>query len=74
VAVVGICYEVGGGVVSLRRVHGYKDTRILSPILELTSGAGASRFGAAPAELLSPFAFHHRRISSGILAMSSLGA
>jgi hypothetical protein len=31
VAAVGICYEVGGGVVSLRRVQGWEDTRILSP-------------------------------------------
>jgi hypothetical protein len=31
VAAVGICYKVGGGVVSLRRVQGWKDTRILSP-------------------------------------------
>jgi hypothetical protein len=28
---VGICYGVGGGVVSLRRVQGWEDTRILSP-------------------------------------------
>jgi hypothetical protein len=31
VAAVGICYGVGGGVVSLRRVQGWEDTRILSP-------------------------------------------
>jgi hypothetical protein len=30
-AAVGICYGVGGGVVSLRRVQGWEDTRILSP-------------------------------------------
>jgi hypothetical protein len=29
VAAVGICYGVGGGVVSLRRVQGWEDTRIL---------------------------------------------
>jgi hypothetical protein len=31
VTAVGIFYVVGGGVVSLRRVQGWKDTRILSP-------------------------------------------
>jgi hypothetical protein len=31
VAAVGIWYGVGGGVVSLRRVLGWEDTRILSP-------------------------------------------
>ena len=31
VATVGICYGVGGGVVSLRRVQGWEDTRILLP-------------------------------------------
>jgi ABC-type uncharacterized transport system permease subunit len=31
VAVVGICYGVGGDIVSLRRVKGWEDTRILSP-------------------------------------------
>jgi hypothetical protein len=30
VAALGICYGVGGGVVSLRRVQDWKDTRILS--------------------------------------------
>jgi hypothetical protein len=30
VAAVGICYGVVGGVVSLRRVQGWQDTRILS--------------------------------------------
>jgi hypothetical protein len=34
VAAVGICYGVSGGVVSLRRVQGWKDTRILSPFLD----------------------------------------
>jgi hypothetical protein len=29
--VVGICYGVGGGVVSPRRVQGWEGTRILSP-------------------------------------------
>jgi hypothetical protein len=56
VAAVGICYGVGGGVVSLRRVQGWEDTCILSPFLGLTPGAGASRFGPAPAGLLSPLA------------------
>jgi hypothetical protein len=50
VAAVGICYRVGGGVVSLRRVHGWEDTLAL---LGLTPGAGASWFGAAPGRLLS---------------------
>jgi hypothetical protein len=31
VAAVVICYGVGGGVVSLRRVYGWEDTHILSP-------------------------------------------
>jgi hypothetical protein len=31
VAAVGLCYEVCGGVVSLQRVQGWEDTRILSP-------------------------------------------
>ena len=31
VTVVGICYGVGGGVVSSRWVHGWEGTRILSP-------------------------------------------
>jgi hypothetical protein len=31
VVAVGICYEVGGGVVSLWWVQGWEDTRILSP-------------------------------------------
>jgi hypothetical protein len=31
-AAVDICYGVGGGVVSLRRVQGWEDTRILSPL------------------------------------------
>jgi hypothetical protein len=34
VAAVDICYEVGGGVLSLRRVQGWEDTRILSPFLD----------------------------------------
>jgi hypothetical protein len=29
-AAVGICYGVGGSVVSLRRVQGWEDTRTLS--------------------------------------------
>jgi hypothetical protein len=53
---VSICYGVGGGVVSLRRVQGWEDTRILSPFLGLTPGAGAFLFRAAPAGLLSPLA------------------
>jgi hypothetical protein len=35
VAAVGICYGVGGGVVSLRWVQGWEDTRILSPFSDL---------------------------------------
>jgi hypothetical protein len=53
---VSICYRVGGYVVSLWRVQGWEDTRILSPLLGLTPCAGASLFGAAPAGLLSPLA------------------
>jgi hypothetical protein len=34
VAAVGICYGVGGGGVSVRRVQGWEDTRILSPFLD----------------------------------------
>jgi hypothetical protein len=34
VAAIGICYGVGDGVVSLRRVQGREDTRILSPFSE----------------------------------------
>jgi hypothetical protein len=30
-AVVGICYGVGGGVVSPQRVHGWESTHIMSP-------------------------------------------
>jgi hypothetical protein len=30
-AVVGICYGVGGGVVSPQRVQGWESTRIMSP-------------------------------------------
>jgi hypothetical protein len=47
VAVVGIYYRVGGGVVSLRRVQGWEDTRILSSFSDGHAGAGASWFGAA---------------------------
>jgi hypothetical protein len=31
VTAIGICYRVGGVVVSLRRVQGWEDTRILLP-------------------------------------------
>jgi hypothetical protein len=31
VATVDICYGVSGGIVSLRRVQGWEDIRILSP-------------------------------------------
>jgi hypothetical protein len=34
VTAVGICYEVGGGVVLLRQIQGGEDTRILSPFLD----------------------------------------
>jgi hypothetical protein len=41
---IGICYEVGGGVVSPRRVQGWEGTRILSPFsnlrLVVTAGFG----------------------------------
>jgi hypothetical protein len=51
---VSICYGVGSGVVSPLRVQGWKGTCILSPFFGLKPGAGASRFGATPAGLLSP--------------------
>ena len=35
VVAVSICYGVGGGVVSLRRVQGWEDTRILSLFSDL---------------------------------------
>jgi hypothetical protein len=37
-AVVGICYGVGGGVVSPRRVQGWEGTRILSPFSDRRLG------------------------------------
>jgi hypothetical protein len=55
VAAVGICYGVGGGVVSLRRVQAGK-TLAFSRLSRLTSGVGASWFGASPAGLISPLA------------------
>jgi hypothetical protein len=65
-----ICYGVGGGVVSLRRVQGWEKHSHSLARLGLTPGAGASRFGAASARLLSPLACSPY-ISSGILPMSS---
>jgi hypothetical protein len=55
-ATVNICYGVGGGVVSPRRVQGWEGTRKSHSLalLGLTPSEGASRFGAAPARLLSP--------------------
>jgi hypothetical protein len=53
---VGICYGVGRGVVSLQRVQGWEKHLHSLALLELTPGAGISRFGAAPVGLLSPFA------------------
>jgi hypothetical protein len=52
---VGICYEVGGGVVSPRRVQAGRHSHSLA-LFGLMPGAGASRFGAALAGLLSPLA------------------
>jgi hypothetical protein len=70
VAAVGICYGVGGGVVSLRRVQGWEDTRILSPfsdwhLVRVPLGLELLRLGF----------FSHLRalslyVSSGILPMS----
>jgi hypothetical protein len=51
-AAVGICYEVVGGVVSLRRVQGWEHSHSLA-LLGLMPGAGVSWFGAAPTGLLS---------------------
>jgi hypothetical protein len=52
VAAVGIYYGVGGGVVSLRRVQGWEDTRPS----RTDAWCGTSWFGAALAALLSPLA------------------
>jgi hypothetical protein len=51
-----ICYGVGGVVVSLRRGLGLGRHLHYPALLGLTPGAGASRFGATPAGLLSPLA------------------
>jgi hypothetical protein len=55
-SVVGICYGVGGGVVSPQWVPELGMHSHSLAIFGLTPGACASRFGAAPAELFSPFA------------------
>jgi hypothetical protein len=55
VAAVGICYGVGGGVVSLRQTRLGRHSHSLA-LLELTPSAGVSRFGAALAGLISPLA------------------
>ena len=55
-AAVGICYRVGGGGVSLRRGPGLGRHSHSLTLLGLTPDAGASRFRAVPARLLSPFA------------------
>jgi hypothetical protein len=55
VAAVGICYGVGGGVVSLQQFQGWEDTRILSPFSDWRL-VRVSRIGAASAGLLSPLA------------------
>jgi hypothetical protein len=52
-AAVGICYRVGGGVVSLRQGLRLGKHKHSLALLGLTPGAGASRFGAAPAGLVS---------------------
>jgi hypothetical protein len=73
VAAVGICYGVGGGVVSLRRVQGWEDTHILSPFSDW-------RLVRVPLDLeLLRLGFFLRLhalflISSGILPMSPPGA
>jgi hypothetical protein len=69
VAAVGMCYRVGGCVVSLQWVQGWEDTRILSPFsdwrwcgcLSVWSFSGWTSFSDC---VLSPY------ISSGILPMS----
>jgi hypothetical protein len=50
-----ICYRVGGGVVSLQWSRVGKTLAFSRPS-RIDAGAGASRFGAAPARLLSPLA------------------
>jgi hypothetical protein len=52
-AAVDICYGVGGGVVCLSGSRGGRHSHSLA-LFGLTPGAGASRFGAALARLLSP--------------------
>jgi hypothetical protein len=72
VAVVGICYGVGGGVVSPRQVQGWEGTRILSLFSD-------RRLVRVPLSLvllqLSFFLCLHALslyVSSGILSMSTL--
>jgi hypothetical protein len=63
VAAAGICYGVGGGVVSLRRVQGWEDNRILSPFLGLTRWCecfsiwSCSGWASFPACVLSPYMY-----------------
>jgi hypothetical protein len=70
VTAVSICYRVGGGVVSLRRVQGWEDTRILSPfsdwrLVRVPLGLELLRLGFFPRlRALSLY------VSSGILPMS----
>jgi hypothetical protein len=73
VAAVGICYGVGGGVVSLRRVQGWEDTCISHPSwIDAWCGCpsvwSCSGWASFSAYVLSPY------ISSGILSMSALDA
>jgi hypothetical protein len=74
VAAVDICYGVGGGVVSLRRVQGWEDTRILSPfsdwrLVRVPLGLELLRLGFF--HCLCALSFY---VSSGILSMSPLDA
>jgi hypothetical protein len=55
VTAIGICYGVGGGVVASAGLGLGRHSHSLA-LLGLTCGAGASRFGAAPAGLLYPLA------------------
>jgi hypothetical protein len=69
VVAVDICYGVGGGGVSLRRVQGWEDTRILSPFSDwrlvwVPLSLELLRLGFFSACVLSPY------ISSNILPMS----
>jgi hypothetical protein len=73
-AVVGICYGVGGGIVSPRRVQGWEGTRILSPfsdwsLVRVPLGLELIRLG-----FFLRLCALSLSVSSGILPMSPLDA